>query len=189
MDQTYSFAYDSFGNVTSMKVGTRTLASYQYGPNNGLLLSQTYGNGDIVAFTYDTLGRVKTTTYSTKQYPKITGPSAYADGPAFIFARLPLKNRLPQRGSAWLTGRGTIRAEGSALSSAIRRRSGKPPRGRFWRADVPQSAPTMGVECKKHHKTRQKHRRSHKDVVNIRSLRKLWHFSRKSYRRKAVFML
>ena len=45
----------------------------------------------------------------------------------------------------------------------------------------------MGAECKKHHKTRRKHRRSHKDVVNIRSLRKLWHFSRKSYRRKAVF--
>ena len=63
MNQTYSFVYDSFGNVTSMKVGSRTLASYQYGPNNGLLLSQTYGNGDIVAFTYDTLGRVKTTTY------------------------------------------------------------------------------------------------------------------------------
>ena len=63
VNQTYSFVYDSFGNVTSMKVGSRTLASYQYGPNNGLLLSQTYGNGDIVAFTYDTLGRVKTTTY------------------------------------------------------------------------------------------------------------------------------
>ena len=63
VNQTYSFVYDSFGNVTSMKVGSRTLASYQYGPNNGLLLSQTYGNGDIVSFTYDNLGRVKTTTY------------------------------------------------------------------------------------------------------------------------------
>ncbi len=52
-----------------MKVGSRTLASYQYGPNNGLLLSQTYGNGDIVAFTYDPPCRVKITTCSERHLP------------------------------------------------------------------------------------------------------------------------
>ncbi|MBQ8579255.1 MAG: hypothetical protein IJ448_00995 [Oscillospiraceae bacterium] len=66
-------SYDAYIRLIgqSWKLGSRTLASYQYGANNGLLLSQIYGNGDIVSFTYDTLGRVKTTTYSTKQYPKI----------------------------------------------------------------------------------------------------------------------
>ena len=66
--QTYSFAYDGFGNSTAIKVGTgdsaRTLATYTYGAGNGLLTGQTYGNGDAVSFTYDILGRAKTTTYS-----------------------------------------------------------------------------------------------------------------------------
>ena len=35
-----------------------------HGAQNGLLTSQAYGNGDSVSFTYDNLGRVKTTTYS-----------------------------------------------------------------------------------------------------------------------------
>lgn len=63
-DQTYSFEYDVFGNMTKLKVGTQTLATYQYGANNGLLLKQTYGNGVYVTFTYDNLGRVKMARYS-----------------------------------------------------------------------------------------------------------------------------
>ena len=62
--QTYSFNYDAFGNMTELKVGSRTLATYTYGTGNGLLQKQTYGNGDSVSFDYDDLGRTKTATYS-----------------------------------------------------------------------------------------------------------------------------
>lgn len=41
---TYNFVYDGFGNVTSTKVGTTTLVTNTYQPNNGNLLSSTYGN-------------------------------------------------------------------------------------------------------------------------------------------------
>ena len=61
--QTYSFTYDSFGNMLSASVGSRTLAEYTYNSGNGLLASQEYGNGDVVEFTYDNLGRTKTVTY------------------------------------------------------------------------------------------------------------------------------
>ena len=66
-EQTYSFTYDAFGNMTALKVGTQTLATYTYGAGNGLLMSQTYANGDSVSFTYDNLGRTKTATYSDGQ--------------------------------------------------------------------------------------------------------------------------
>lgn len=62
--QTYSFTYDGFGNMQSLKVGDKTLATYSYNPDNGLLAKQTYGNGDSVSFTYDTLGRTKTVTFA-----------------------------------------------------------------------------------------------------------------------------
>ena len=45
----------SKGNMTALKVGDRTLASYVYGENNGPLLTQTYANGAAVSFTYDNL--------------------------------------------------------------------------------------------------------------------------------------
>ena len=67
--QKYHFLYDSFGNTTSIGIGgwnsteQITLASYEYAAMNGLLTTQTYGNGDYVEFTYDILGRAKTTTY------------------------------------------------------------------------------------------------------------------------------
>ena len=61
--QTYGFTYDSFGNMLSASVGSRTLAEYTYNSGNGLLASQRYGNGDVVRFTYDDLGRTKTVTY------------------------------------------------------------------------------------------------------------------------------
>lgn len=62
--QTYSFVYDDFGNMTSLKVGSQTLATYSYYTGNGLLKEQVYANADKVSFTYDNLGRTKTTTYS-----------------------------------------------------------------------------------------------------------------------------
>ena len=67
--QKYHFLYDNFGNTTSIGIGgwnsseQITLASYEYAAMNGLLTTQTYGNGDKVEFTYDILGRAKTTTY------------------------------------------------------------------------------------------------------------------------------
>ena len=38
-----------------MKVGNKTLATYEYAPNNGNLTKMTYGNGDTVVFDGDTL--------------------------------------------------------------------------------------------------------------------------------------
>lgn len=58
ISQTYSFTYDSFGNKTSVKVGSRTLASYEYGPNNGNLVKMIYGNGTTVEYEYDIFDRV-----------------------------------------------------------------------------------------------------------------------------------
>ena len=62
--QTYSFVYDSFGNMTELKVGAKSLATYTYGPGNGLLQKQSFANGDSISFTYDKLGRTKTAVYS-----------------------------------------------------------------------------------------------------------------------------
>ena len=63
--QKYTLSYDSFGNIKDIKVGTAiTLASYTYGPKNGNLSVQTYGNGDTVSYTYDNLGKVKTVSWS-----------------------------------------------------------------------------------------------------------------------------
>ena len=67
--QTYNFAYDSFGNMTKLQVGSRTLAEYTYGSKNGQLNQQTYGNGDSTSFQYDHLNRTtKTTTSSGDSY-------------------------------------------------------------------------------------------------------------------------
>ena len=62
--QTYGFTYDCFGNMLTAKVGSRTLVTNVY--NNGVdqLVQQTYGNGDVVSYTYDKLGRTKTVTYA-----------------------------------------------------------------------------------------------------------------------------
>ena len=54
---TYTLAYDTFGNVTSTKVGNQTLATYSYGAANGDLISSTYGNGAQVSYTYDAYHR------------------------------------------------------------------------------------------------------------------------------------
>ena len=62
--QNYSFVYNSFGRMTELKVGSRTLAKYKYAIGNGNLIEQTYGNGASVAFTYDQQDRVTTRTTS-----------------------------------------------------------------------------------------------------------------------------
>ena len=58
LTQYYNMGYDGFGNMTSISVGSRKLASYDYGTKNSNLRSMTYGNGAKVSYTYDTLGRV-----------------------------------------------------------------------------------------------------------------------------------
>ena len=62
--QSYNMSYDSFGNILSTKVGTRTLASYEYANRTGYLTQQTDGNSHTITYSYDHLGRVKTATYS-----------------------------------------------------------------------------------------------------------------------------
>ena len=70
--QYYNFAYDAFGNTTSISVGTTStynLGTYTYAPNDGLLTGMTYGNGATVSYTYDNFGRkIQTDTSSLDQY-------------------------------------------------------------------------------------------------------------------------
>ena len=49
--QTYTLDYDPFGNTTSIKVGTKVLASYTYGNTDGLLKERIYSNGHKVETT------------------------------------------------------------------------------------------------------------------------------------------
>ena len=62
--QNYSFVYNSFGRMTELKVGSRTLAKYEYAIGNGNLTKQTYGNEDYVRFGYDDRNRLTTRTAS-----------------------------------------------------------------------------------------------------------------------------
>ena len=61
---TYTFTYDKFGNTQSIKVGTATLATYDYADNNGKLESMTYGNGIMAKYSYDQLDRVVEMCYT-----------------------------------------------------------------------------------------------------------------------------
>lgn len=63
----YSFAYDSFGNVTQTKVGGQTLSTNTYGANNGDLKTVAYGNGDTVGYTYDDYGNVTALSQNGQQ--------------------------------------------------------------------------------------------------------------------------
>lgn len=59
-EQTYSFSYDIYGNVTAVSVGNRQLAAYAYLPKNGPLSQITYGNGNTISYTYDDLWQIRT---------------------------------------------------------------------------------------------------------------------------------
>ena len=56
--ESYSFDYDSYGNVKSTKVGGQTLSTNTYGAKNGALTTVTYGNGDKRNHNYNNLGLV-----------------------------------------------------------------------------------------------------------------------------------
>lgn len=61
---TYSFSYGDFAQRSSVKIGSRTLATYTYTDDrNRYLDTMSYGNGDSVSYTYDDLGRVTKQTY------------------------------------------------------------------------------------------------------------------------------
>ena len=75
--QHYLLGYDTFGNMTSVRVcassaereGYTTpidLATYEYEGNvyNGRLAKMTYGNGDSVSYTYDAFDRQRTAAYN-----------------------------------------------------------------------------------------------------------------------------
>ncbi len=63
---TYHFAYDSYGNVTSVTIGANTtpLVSYTYAGYNGKLLSTAYADGTVISNAYDKLSRVKSVSYN-----------------------------------------------------------------------------------------------------------------------------
>lgn len=71
-DTVYSFTYNNFGRNTSVKLGQRTLSSFVYDNQKGLLNSATYGNGTVVNYTYDHLGRLTTTSFDqTPRYKNV----------------------------------------------------------------------------------------------------------------------
>ncbi len=66
---TYTFAYGDFARRTSVKAGSRTLASYEYTDDqNGYLDTLRYGNGDFVTYEYDKQGRVTKQSYEDNSY-------------------------------------------------------------------------------------------------------------------------
>lgn len=70
--QTYNMGYNGFGQLTSVKVGTRSLASYTYNSNNGALNKLTYGNGNTVGYAYDNLERVTNVYYNGSSSAALT---------------------------------------------------------------------------------------------------------------------
>ena len=71
----YALAYDVLGRTTSTKVGNgtswRTLSSLSYN-SAGLLAKQTYGNGDYIDFTYDSLDRITEKRYNGSDTKRAT---------------------------------------------------------------------------------------------------------------------
>ena len=63
---TYSFTYDTFGNVVSIAAADNTLITNQYAANAGSLTQSSYGNGYTISYQYDAYGRVTTVITSIK---------------------------------------------------------------------------------------------------------------------------
>ena len=72
LGQTYNMGYNGFGQLTSVKVGTSSLASYTYGSNDGVMTKLTYGNGNTVGYGYDNLERVTNVYYNNSSSPAYT---------------------------------------------------------------------------------------------------------------------
>jgi len=67
-DKVIEFTYDDFLNSKSILVDGVTLVTNTYLENNGDLVSMSYGNGNIVNYTYDDLKRISTYTKGSKEY-------------------------------------------------------------------------------------------------------------------------
>lgn len=65
-DIVYQFTYDAWGNVLKVMMGGYTLVSYSYGDYayKGQVQTLTYGNGQRVFYTYNSLGQVTTVGYT-----------------------------------------------------------------------------------------------------------------------------
>ena len=61
---TYTFSYDTFGNSMSVAAGNSTLATYEYGENNGKLSKINYGNGFSEEYVYNTLELLSAVWYT-----------------------------------------------------------------------------------------------------------------------------
>ena len=58
-DRVYNFEYDNYLNLKRLKIGEDViLIENEYESNNGLLKSQTYGNGQVINYTYDDFNRI-----------------------------------------------------------------------------------------------------------------------------------
>lgn len=65
----YNFIYDEFLNLKKVMIGDDiTLITNEYEAENGNLLKTTYGNGQIVCYSYDDLNRIKTVEKSSDTY-------------------------------------------------------------------------------------------------------------------------
>ena len=61
---TYSYAYDSFGQKTQSKIGNQVLSTFAFGAKNGVLQKITYGNGQYVGYSYNDFGDVSAINYN-----------------------------------------------------------------------------------------------------------------------------
>ena len=61
---TYTFTYDPFGDVSSVKIGSTVVSSVTKNYRNGKTKKITYGNGMSISYEYDVLDRVSKITYN-----------------------------------------------------------------------------------------------------------------------------
>ena len=83
----YSFTYDVYGNTTSVKAGSNTLAQYSYNANNGKLCKITYGNGFSEEYVYNEVELLSEIwyTYSDGTREKVYSYEYTKDGQLYKF--------------------------------------------------------------------------------------------------------
>ena len=64
----YSILYDSFFNISQISMDNNILVSNNYNQQTGKLVSQTFGNNDIITNNYDCFGRIKDTETMDEHY-------------------------------------------------------------------------------------------------------------------------
>ena len=84
---TYHFGYTAWGQRETVKIGNSTLAAYHYSSDaDRNLIQLDYGNGDVVKYEYDHLGRVTQESYyeSGAQAPSRTVTYSYDSNGALV---------------------------------------------------------------------------------------------------------